>query len=103
MKKLIYLTIVSCILISTACKKLLDEDVRNQISNLYLNTPAGVEDGVRGCYATLRIYYGSQSAGWMTVFGTDEYQNGSADATYANYTANLNSANGTTGGIWNAL
>lgn len=103
MKKLIYTAIVSGILISTACKKLLDEDVRNQISNLYLNTPAGVEDGVRGCYATLRQWYGGQSGGWMTVFGTDEYQNGNADATFANYTANLNAANGQVREVWNNL
>jgi hypothetical protein len=103
MKKILYITFAGVILLTTACKKLLDEDVRSQISNLYLNTPAGVEDGVKGCYATLRLYYGSQSGGWMTVFGTDEYQNGNADASYANYTANLNAANGTTGGIWNSL
>lgn len=103
MKKLIYIAITGCILFGTACKKLLDEDVRNQISNLYLNTPAGVEDGVRGCYATLRYWYGGQSAGWMTVFGTDEYQNGNADATFANYTANLNPANGQIREIWNNL
>ncbi|MBS1566675.1 MAG: RagB/SusD family nutrient uptake outer membrane protein, partial [Bacteroidetes bacterium] len=39
----------------------------------------------------------------MTVFGTDEYLNGNADATYANYTANLNPANSVTTGIWNSL
>ncbi|QKJ29205.1 RagB/SusD family nutrient uptake outer membrane protein [Mucilaginibacter mali] len=103
MKKILFIAFTGIVILSSACKKLLDEDVRTQISNLYLNTPAGIEDGVKGCYATLRMYYGSQSAGWMTVFGTDEYQNGNADATYANYTANLNAANGTTGGIWNAL
>jgi hypothetical protein len=103
MKKLIYIAFAGIVLLSSACKKLLDEDVRSQISNLYYNTPSGIDDGVRACYSYLRVWYGSQSGGWMTVFGTDEYQNGSADATYANYTSNLNAANGITGGIWNGL
>ena len=103
MKKILITIIAGSFIIHTGCKRLLNEDVRSQISNLYLNTPAGVEDGVKASYSYLRSFYGTQSGGWLTVYGTDEYQNGNADATFANYTANLNPASGVTTGIWNSL
>jgi len=103
MKKIIYYTLIALAIGSAGCKKLLNEDVRTQISNVYINTPSGLEDGVRGCYATLRFWYGSQTGGWMTIFGTDEYMDGNADVTFPNYTANLNPANGAISGIWAAL
>jgi hypothetical protein len=103
MKKLFYIAIAATLAGNTGCKKLLNEDVRSQISNLYLNTPKGLEDGVNASYSYLRSFYGTQSGGWMTVFGTDEYQNGNADATFANYTANLGPASSVTTGIWNSM
>lgn len=102
MKK-VFFAIGVLAIITTGCSKVLNEDVRSQISGLYLNTPAGIEDGVRASYSYLRSFYGSQSGGWMTVYGTDEYENGNADATFANYTANLNPASGVSSGIWNSM
>lgn len=103
MKRIFTIAIAGALIANTGCNKLLDEDVRSQISNLYLNTPAGLEDGVKASYSYLRSFYGTQSGGWMTVYGTDEYQNGNADATFANYTANLNPASGVSTGIWNSM
>ncbi len=103
MKKILLLTLSVIALISSGCKKLLDEDVKSQISGLYLNTPAGLEDGVRGSYSYLRNWYGGQSSAWLNVFGTDEYQNGGADASFPNYTTNLNPANSVVRDVWNAM
>ena len=103
MKKLVLIAFTGIIILSSGCKKLLNEDVRSQISNLYLNTPAGIEDGTRAAYSYLRSWYGQQSAGWMTVYGTDEYTVGNADAVFDNYTANLNAASGVVNGVWNSL
>lgn len=103
MKKIIFLTIAAASLFTIGCTNRLNEDVRSQISGLYLNTPAGVEDGVKASYSYLRSFYGTQSGGWMTVYGTDEFENGNADATFANYTANLNASSGVSTGIWNSM
>lgn len=105
MKKILFLFIGLFSLLAS-CNHLLDEDVKSQISNSYLNTPSGLEDGVRSCYSFLRNWYGTQSAGWLTVFGTDEYTNGNADQTFNNYTANLNPSNGVvnySNGVWATL
>lgn len=103
MKKILFAALSIAVIVSAGCKRLLNEDVRSQISNLYLNTPAGIEDGVKASYSYLRTYYGSQSASWLTVYGTDEFQNGNADQTFANYTANLNPSSGVVSGIWNSM
>jgi starch-binding outer membrane protein, SusD/RagB family len=103
MKKILIAAWTAMVICTAGCQKLLEEDVKSQISNLYLDTPAGLEDGVRGCYSYLRTWYGGQSSAWLTIFGTDEYQNGNADVTYPNYTANLNPANSVTSGVWNNM
>ena len=103
MKRLFIIALGGIVLLTAACKKLLNEDVRSQISNLYVTTPSGLDDAVKACYSTLRAWYGSQSGGWMTVWGTDEFMNGNADITLSNYTANLNPSNGVTSGIWTSF
>ncbi|MDE1192066.1 MAG: RagB/SusD family nutrient uptake outer membrane protein [Arachidicoccus sp.] len=105
-KKNLFIFLISLYAISISCNHLLEEDVKTQISNAYLNTESGFEDGVRACYSYLRTWYGTQSGGWLTVFGTDEYTNGGADPTFNNYTANLNSSNGVINydnGVWASL
>lgn len=89
--KNIYVSIIGSIMLFSSCQKLLDEDVRNQISNLYYTTPSGVEDGVKASYSYLRNWYGKQGSAWLTMYG-DEYTNGAADATMNGYTSGLNSS-----------
>lgn len=101
MKKLL-ITALSCLILFSSCTKLLEEDVRTQISVQYLNTPNGVEDGVKACYSYLRTWYGTQTAAWLTVYG-DEYTNGGADASFNGYTANFNSSNGNLNAPWDNL
>ncbi|WP_247231525.1 RagB/SusD family nutrient uptake outer membrane protein [Telluribacter sp. SYSU D00476] len=54
----------------------LDEDVVSGISNDYLNTAQGFNDGVNSVYTGLRDWYGTERGNNFTVFGTDTYQNG---------------------------
>lgn len=103
MKNIYIIAILIFTLGSISCNRMLDEDVRNQIADKYLDTPNGLEEGVKAGYSFLRTWYGQQSAGWMTVFGTDEFTNGNADQTFNNYTANINSANGIISGPWNSF
>jgi len=99
MKK-IYIAILSSMILFSSCEKLLEEDVRNQISNLYYKTPAGVEDGVKACYSYLRSWYGNaQETAWLTNYG-DEYTNGAADPTINGYTPSLNPASAFIRGPW---
>lgn len=102
MKK-IYIAIIGSVALFTSCQKLLEEDVRNPISNLYYNTPSGVEDGVKASYSYLRKWYGTaQDAAWLSNYG-DEYTNGSADATINDYNVSLNPTSAYIRGPWNSM
>jgi starch-binding outer membrane protein, SusD/RagB family len=59
----------------------LDENVVSGISNDYLNTADGFNDGVNAVYSGLRDWYGTERGNNFTVFGTDTYQNG-ADGSF---------------------
>ncbi len=101
MKNIIYSVFLALgISMLSSCEYMLEEDVRNQISNEHLNTALGLEDGVNAAYSYLRSFYGIQNGGWLTVFGTDEFLNGNADPAYATYSANINSRSGVVSGPW---
>lgn len=89
-----------------SCGNLLEEDVRSQITDNYLSTPNGFEDGVKACYSFLRDFYGfDENGASATVFGTDLFTNGfDGGKKYMNsYNPNLNPRNATTAAIWNDL
>lgn len=74
MKK-IYILFLS-ISVLPSCTSLLEEDVRSQITDNYLNTSEGLESAVNAAYSHIRHFYGSEQGGALTVFGTDEFTNG---------------------------
>jgi len=103
MKKILILSLSITALIFCSCENMLEEDVRTEISNEHLNTALGMEDGVNAAYSYLRTWYGLQSGGFLSVYGTDEYTTGSADPAFNGYTVNINSASGVVSGPWNAF
>lgn len=73
------------ILVFSSCgKDLLEETVISNISNAYLNTGPGYEDGVRAAYSSLRFFYGTQQGLTLTEYGTDIYATG-ADGGYKGF------------------
>jgi starch-binding outer membrane protein, SusD/RagB family len=102
-KSFFYILMVATVLANFSCKKALDEDVRSQISDEYLNTPAGFQEGLNAGYNGLRTWYGQQSAGWLTVFGTDEYTYGAAEMGFDSYNLDINPTNATISGPWNSM
>ncbi|QKZ12417.1 RagB/SusD family nutrient uptake outer membrane protein [Spirosoma sp. KUDC1026] len=97
---------VSALLFSTTgCKDLLQEVPVSQVSSQYANTATGFEAVVKAAYASLREYYGRESAMTLTVFGTDTYTMG-ADGAYKfvnQYTSQINPQLDITRDTWNAL
>lgn len=65
------------IFLTTSCNHLLDEDIRSQTPDTYANTPAGFESVVNASYSHMRTFYGAERGSGLTVFGTDEFTNGS--------------------------
>lgn len=93
------------LLTAPSCKDLLDEQVISQVGSEYINSAAGFDAATQAVYASLRDYYGRESAMTMSVFGTDTYTMGS-DGSYKfvnQYTAQLDARTGYINDIWNAF
>jgi hypothetical protein len=76
-KSIVLVALAAALIVPSACNKdVLNEKIVANIGNDYLNTPAGMNDGVKAAYASLRSWYGSERGCNLTVFGTDTYQNG---------------------------
>ena len=69
--------IIGVLMLSISCQGLLEEEIHSEITDNYLSTTEGFNDGVNAAYAFLRYYYGFNEIGAATsVFGTDEFTNG---------------------------
>jgi len=93
------------LLSAPSCGDLLQEDVISAIGNDYLNTPAGVNDGVNAAYSSIRAWYGTERGNNFTIFGTDTHTNG-ADGSWKfmnTYDSQFDSRNGHVQDIWNEL
>ncbi|WP_134091543.1 RagB/SusD family nutrient uptake outer membrane protein [Olivibacter sp. XZL3] len=104
MRTLFMLSILTLTLFSS-CKRMLDEEIRSQVSDDYLSTPEGFEDGVKAAYSTLRTFHANELGMTMTVFGTDTYTMGS-DGSYKfinEYTSQFDPRTAYVRDLWNNL
>ncbi|SEL84241.1 RagB/SusD family nutrient uptake outer membrane protein [Parapedobacter koreensis] len=89
-----------------SCSKLLEEDVRSQITDNHLGTAGGWLEGVNASYSFLRSFYGiDENGATVTVFGTDEFTNGFDGGlkSFNFYDFGLNPRNGVVNSLWNNL
>ena len=75
MKKIIYIILLAVVFPS--CSDLLDEHNKSKAVSDYYNTRPGFEDAIKGAYSYLRSFYATERGMTLTIFGTDEYTNGS--------------------------
>ena len=76
MKKIRLFILIGLTVFLSSCNEMLEEDVRSQITDNYLNTPEGFETAVNASYSHIRTFYGQEEGGALSVFGTDEFTNG---------------------------
>jgi len=90
---------------SQSCEDLLKEEVISNVGNNYLNTPAGLNDGLNAAYTSLRSWYGTERGNNMTIFGTDTYTNGADGAfKFMNfYTSDFDTQNSHVRELWDQL
>lgn len=106
MKKIISAIFLTLPLIISSCDdSFLTEDARSQITDSYLNTPAGFNDAVNGAYSYLRVYTENENLPHLTTMGTDLWTNGfdGGHKHFNFYNANLNSRAGALNTVWNRL
>ncbi|MGA0556051.1 RagB/SusD family nutrient uptake outer membrane protein [Larkinella sp. VNQ87] len=80
MKKTLIVSMLGFCLFLSACQNELEEDVRTQVTDSYLNTASGFQDAVNAAYASLKtVFCAIEDNGIvpiLTVFGTDTFTNG---------------------------
>ena len=85
-----------------ACEGILQEEVISNVGNDYLNTSAGLNDGLNAAYSSLRTWYGTERGNNFTIFGTDTYTNG-ADGAFKfmnHYTSDFDTQNAHVRELW---
>jgi len=93
------------LLAGQACEGILKEEVISNVGNDYLNTPAGLNDGLNAAYTSFRSWYGSERGHNFTTFGTDTYTNGADGAfKFMNfYTSDFDTQNSHVRELWDQL
>jgi hypothetical protein len=99
---LLLVVMLSCL----SCEEILSEEDAPVATTEFYNTEEGYEDAATGAYSYLRSYYCTGENGLSaTVFGTDEFTNGSdGGRKYLNqYTSSLNAEDSNLKTIWTNL
>lgn len=99
------LAVVLVLLLSSGCKKILDEQPRSIFTPEFFKTEKGVLGGITSQYAHLRFIYGQPYYYNSLETGTDEYtyaQSGDANHRDMDYTSvsNLNAASSRSDVLW---
>jgi hypothetical protein len=100
-KKLSYAGLIGVMVLSSGCKKLLEEHPQSSIVPSFFNTPAGVLGGIAGVYNDLRSAWGTEGFSLQAVGGTDENLMGASNSANAFYTYNNLTTGAMNGGWWN--
>jgi len=99
--KYLFITLFVVSLIIVSCD-VLDEKIVSGVTSEYLNTPDGLDAGVNACYQPLRTYYGQESGGNISLYGTDLYTHAGHGSNHYmdKYDAGLNSESGNFWRLW---
>jgi len=77
-RKIYLILVIALAFITKSCDDFIEEELVTDVSAAsYYTTEAGLEDGVKATYASLKPFYGQEMGAAMTTFGTDIWQNGS--------------------------
>src|SRR6266404_6130373 len=103
--KIIYFLLGFGLLIPGACKKILEEQPRAQLTPEFFATPGGIEGGVAAGYSDLRNLWGTENFTNICDGGTDEVlAGGSNNNIYLfTYSAVLTTSSNDFGALWNVF
>jgi len=109
MKTRLLLSLLSGFTVLASCDKVLEEDIRTQVTDSYLNSAAGFQEAVNASYASLKtVFCAIEDNGivpQLTIFGTDTYTNGfdGGNKMLNFYNADLNPRTTSITNNWNNL
>ena len=100
------LILMSILVVTGGCKKLLEEQPRTFFAPSFFSTPDGVQGGVAGIYSSLRGHWATQIFTQLFNSGTDESLRGAAADVQHWFTYNqaqIKTASNDYSGFWNSM
>ncbi len=99
LSKITGIILISLLVITPGCKKILDEQNRSGILPDYFNTLGGVDAAVVGAYSNIRNWYCQEGMCYNTMIGTDEHISGfGTSGNFHTYT--IQTGDGAVQSIW---
>jgi len=98
--KITLFALLSSVLFTTSCSKVLEETNRSNILPDYFSTPGGLDAAVIGAYSNIRNWYCQEGMCYNTMLGTDEHLTGfgTGSPQFATYT--IQTGDGNIQSIW---
>jgi len=98
--KITLFALLSSVLFTTSCSKVLEETNRSNILPDYFSTPGGLDAAVIGAYSNIRNWYCQEGMCYNTMLGTDEHLTGfgTGSPQFATYT--IQTGDGNVQSIW---
>ena len=98
--KITLFALLSSVLLTTSCSKVLEETNRSNILPDYFETPGGVDAAIIGAYSNIRNWYCQEGMCYNTMLGTDEHLTGfgTGSPQFATYT--IQTGDGNIQSIW---
>jgi hypothetical protein len=98
-----YLLLAVLALLASSCKNYLDEPMVSGVSYEFYETEDGMNNALNSAYAALRDFHATENVGSdLNLMGTHVWNDGSAGKAFNEYSAALNSTNGSLSTMWSA-
>src|SRR5688572_9418822 len=97
--KSVYVVLMGIILLTSGCKKVLEEDPRSEATPESFSTPVGILGGLSGVYNQLRSAWGTEGFTINQMSGTDEHLMGGSAQNQRVFTYNGISSTDFNGGF----
>jgi hypothetical protein len=98
--KISLFALLSSILLTTSCSKVLEETNRSNISPEDFKSPGGIEAAVAGAYSNIRNWYCQEGMCYNTMLGTDEHLTGFGTGAPQFSTYTIQTGDGNVQSIW---
>jgi tetratricopeptide (TPR) repeat protein len=98
-----YFLLAALAFFATSCKNYLDEQIVSGISYEFYDSEDGMNNALNASYEALRDFHATENVGSdLNLMGTHVWNDGSSGKAFNEYSAALNSTNGSLSTVWTA-
>lgn len=98
--KIAGISLLMGLILTTSCKKVLDEQNRSNITPAIFSTPLGLQAGLNAGYSNMRFLFGQEPQLYISQAGVDETQKGDGAGTTLFFNT-IQTTDGNVANLWN--